>query len=263
MEAIILAGARPSARDAAGGPPEGARRGCGQDRWGPTRWRLAKAGVTRVIFAVFAAGRGAVRTEARRHRAGDRVRGRSPSGSSRRRHQGSRGPAPGERRRARTHGRRARRRRFRELARGTPLPGGALATIHRPRSRSRSSDLLDVDDDDVVHAFVRAARPVLGELRQLRPVGGAIERFPDPGDHESSTFPGSPPRAACARFATRPLAHGQHAERAGATASEHVGSHPECCREGSSSRWSMNSPNLTRSTTVLEVKKVEKPWGTS
>ena len=64
----------------------------------------------------------------------------------------------------------------------------ATITVARPKSQF---GLVDVDDDDVVHGFEEArARPVLGQLRQLRAVAPRRSSgFPERGDHESTTFP--------------------------------------------------------------------------
>ncbi len=95
----------------------------------------------------------------------------------------------------------------------------------QPRSQF---GLVDVDDDDRVHGFreggqvsfwVNCGAYVLSEE--------AIERFPDLGDHESSTFP-----ELAAEGRLRAFRHGGlwltvNTPKELRTASEHVESHPE------------------------------------
>ena len=95
----------------------------------------------------------------------------------------------------------------------------------QPRSQF---GLVDVDDDDRVHGFreggqvsfwVNCGAYVLSEE--------AIERFPDQGDHESSTFP-----ELAAEGRLRAFRHGGlwltvNTPKELRTASEHVESHPE------------------------------------
>ncbi|MBA3841376.1 MAG: nucleotidyltransferase family protein [Actinobacteria bacterium] len=73
------------------------------------------------------------------------------------------------------------------LARHREAGGAATLTVARPKSQF---GLVDVDETDVVHGFredtqvpywVNCGNYVLAEE--------AIERFPDRGDHESTTFP--------------------------------------------------------------------------
>jgi NDP-sugar pyrophosphorylase family protein len=105
--------------------------------------------------------------------------------------------------------------------------GGALATIAVAQPRSQFG-LVDVGDDDVVRGFregghvpfwVNCGNYVLSEE--------AIERFPDRGDHESSTFP-----ELAAEGRLRAYRHGGlwltvNTPKELRTASEHVESHPE------------------------------------
>jgi NDP-sugar pyrophosphorylase family protein len=104
---------------------------------------------------------------------------------------------------------------------------GALATITVARPQSQFG-LVDVDDDDVVHGFreggqvdfwVNCGNYVLGEE--------AVERFPEKGDHESSTFP-----ELAAEGRLRAFRHGGlwltvNTPKELRVATEHVAAHPE------------------------------------
>jgi NDP-sugar pyrophosphorylase family protein len=105
--------------------------------------------------------------------------------------------------------------------------GGALATITVAQPKSQFG-LVDVDDDDVVHGFreggqvsfwVNCGNYVLSEE--------AIERFPDRGDHESSTFPELAAEGRLRAFRHAGLWLTVNTPKELRTASEHVGSHPE------------------------------------
>jgi NDP-sugar pyrophosphorylase family protein len=105
--------------------------------------------------------------------------------------------------------------------------GGALATITVAQPNSQFG-VVDVDDDDVVHGFreggqvsfwVNCGNYVLSEE--------AIERFPDQGDHESSTFPELAAEGRLRAFRHAGLWLTVNTPKELRTASEHVGSHPE------------------------------------
>jgi len=67
--------------------------------------------------------------------------------------------------------------------------GGALATITVARPKSQFG-LVDVDDENVVRGFEEAGRvPYWVNCGNYVLSEEAIERFPDKGDHESSAFP--------------------------------------------------------------------------
>ena len=67
--------------------------------------------------------------------------------------------------------------------------GGALATITVAQPKSQFG-LVQVDDDDVVRGFEEAGRvPYWVNCGNYVLSEEAITRFPDKGDHESSTFP--------------------------------------------------------------------------
>jgi NDP-sugar pyrophosphorylase family protein len=66
---------------------------------------------------------------------------------------------------------------------------GALATITVARPKSQFG-MVDVDDGDVVRGFNEAGYvPYWVNCGIYVLAAGALERFPDKGDHESTTFP--------------------------------------------------------------------------
>jgi len=105
--------------------------------------------------------------------------------------------------------------------------GGALATITVAQPKSQFG-LVDVDDDDVVHGFREG-----GQVSFWVNCGNyvlsaeAIERFPDRGDHESSTFPELAAERRLRAFRHSGLWLTVNTPKELRTASEHVGSHPE------------------------------------
>jgi NDP-sugar pyrophosphorylase family protein len=73
------------------------------------------------------------------------------------------------------------------LARHEQAGGLATLTVAQPKSQF---GLVDVDDADVVHGFREDARvPYWVNCGNYVLTDEAIERFPDRGDHESTTFP--------------------------------------------------------------------------
>ena len=141
--------------------------------------------------------------------------------------------------------------------------GGALATIAVAQPRSQFG-LVDVDDDDRVHGFregghvsfwVNCGNYVLSEE--------AIERFPDQGDHESSTFPELAAEGRLRAFRhDGPLADREHAEGAAdGLGARRVASGVACDVRGSEP-MGVDSPNIDLlDRWAFEVTKVEKPWG--
>jgi NDP-sugar pyrophosphorylase family protein len=104
---------------------------------------------------------------------------------------------------------------------------GALATITVAQPKSQFG-LVDIDDNDVVHGFreggqvsfwVNCGNYVLS--------GEAIDRFPDQGDHESSTFPELAAEGKLRAFRHAGLWLTVNTPKELRTASDHVGSHPE------------------------------------
>jgi NDP-sugar pyrophosphorylase family protein len=227
MEAIILAGGKAERLgDAAGGRPKALVEVAGKPLAAYQVRRLAKAGVTRVIFAC-AAGQGSF-FESELAGLGPEIvaveeperlgRGGGIKFAARRRE--GRGDV--------------------FALNGDELvdvdfvgllqahrAGGALATITVAQPKSQFG-LVDVDDDDVVRGFreggqvsfwVNCGNYVLTEE--------AIGRFPDLGDHESSTFP-----ELAAEGRLRAFRHGGlwltvNTPKELRTASEHVSTHPE------------------------------------
>ena len=105
--------------------------------------------------------------------------------------------------------------------------GAAQATITVAQPKSQFG-LVDVGDDDVVHGFreggqvsfwVNCGNYVLSEE--------TIERFPDKGDHESSTFPELASEGRLRAFRHTGLWLTVNTPKELRTASEHVASHPE------------------------------------
>ena len=99
------------------------------------------------------------------------------------------------------------------LERHRATGAAATVTVARPPS---SFGQVDVTDDDVITGFhevsvvpywVNCGIYVLGDE--------ALARFPEKGDHETTTFPGARRRGEAARLpARRPVAHREHAEGA-------------------------------------------------
>jgi NDP-sugar pyrophosphorylase family protein len=109
----------------------------------------------------------------------------------------------------------------------THRSSGAAATITVAQPRSQFG-LVDVDDDDVVRGFREG-----GQVSFWVNCGNyvlspdAITRFPERGDHESTTFP-----ELAAEGTLRAFRHGGlwltvNTPKELRTAAEHVGSHPE------------------------------------
>jgi NDP-sugar pyrophosphorylase family protein len=104
---------------------------------------------------------------------------------------------------------------------------GALATIAVAQPKSQFG-LVDVDDDDVVHGFreggqvsfwVNCGNYVLSDE--------AIARFPEKGDHESSTFPELAAEGKLRAYRHNGLWLTVNTPKELRTAQEHVESHPE------------------------------------
>jgi NDP-sugar pyrophosphorylase family protein len=105
--------------------------------------------------------------------------------------------------------------------------GDALATITVAQPRSQFG-LVDIDDDDLVRGFreggqvsfwVNCGNYVLSQE--------AIERFPERGDHESSTFPALAAEGRLRAFRHAGLWLTVNTPKELRTASEHVESHPD------------------------------------
>jgi NDP-sugar pyrophosphorylase family protein len=227
MEAIILAGGKAERLgDAAEGRPKSLVDVAGRPLAAYQVGRLAQAGVTRVIFAC-AAGQGALFE----------------------RELGGIGPeivaAEEPERLGRGGGIRFAARQRRERGDVFALNGDelvdvdyegllaahratdALATITVAQPKSQFG-LVDVDDDDVVHGFreggqvsfwVNCGNYVLSEE--------AIERFPELGDHESTTFPELAAEGKLRAFRHRGLWLTVNTPKELRVAQDHVAAHPE------------------------------------
>jgi NDP-sugar pyrophosphorylase family protein len=103
----------------------------------------------------------------------------------------------------------------------------ALATITVARPKSQFG-LVDVDDEDVVHGFREG-----GQVSFWVNCGNyvlspeAIERFPERGDHESSTFPELAGEGRLRAFRHEGLWLTVNTPKELRVAQEHVESHPE------------------------------------
>ena len=227
MEAIILAGGKAERLgDAAGGRPKALVEVAGKPLAAYQVGRLAAVGVTRVIFAC-AAGQGSLFVEELVGLGPEIVAAEEPERLGRgggikfaaglRQESGDVFALNGDELVDVDFG--ALLARHRET--------GALATIAVAQPKSQFG-LVDVDDDDVVHGFreggqvsfwVNCGNYVLSEE--------AIERFPEKGDHESSTFP-----ELAAEGKLRAFRHGGlwltvNTPKELRTAQDHVESHPE------------------------------------
>jgi NDP-sugar pyrophosphorylase family protein len=189
MEAIILAGGKAERLgDAAAGKPKALVEVAGRPLAAYQVGRLARAGVTRVIFAC-AAGEGSLFTSALADAGPEIVAAEEPE------------------RLGRGGGIKFAARARREEGDVLALNGDelvdvdfaallrahrehdALATITVARPKSQFG-LVDVRDDDVVRGFEEAGRvPYWVNCGNYVLTDEAIEGFPDTGDHETSAFP--------------------------------------------------------------------------
>lgn len=227
MEAIILAGGKAERLgDAAGGLPKALVEVAGKPLAAYQVGRLANAGVTRVIFAC-AAGQGSLFESALAGIGPEIVAAEEPERLGR--GGGIKFAARGRRESGDVF-----------ALNGDELvdvdfsgllaahrAGGAGATITVAQPKSQFG-LVDVDDDDVVHGFreggqvafwVNCGNYVLSEE--------TIERFPDRGDHESSTFPELAAEGRLRAFRHAGLWLTVNTPKELRAASEHVAAHPE------------------------------------
>jgi NDP-sugar pyrophosphorylase family protein len=227
VEAIILAGGKAERLgDAAGGRPKALVEVAGKPLAAYQVGRLVAAGVTRVIFAC-AAGQGALFVEELVGLGAEIVVAEEPERLGRGggiKFASALREEPGE-----------------VLAlNGDELVDvdfagllerhratGALATIAVAQPKSQFG-LVDVDDEDVVHGFheggqvsfwVNCGNYVLSDE--------AIARFPDKGDHESSTFPELAAEGKLRAFRHAGLWLTVNTPKELRAAQEHVESHPE------------------------------------
>jgi NDP-sugar pyrophosphorylase family protein len=227
MEAIILAGGKAERLgDAAGGRPKSLVDVAGKPLAAYQVGRLARAGVTRVIFAC-AAGEG--------HRFLELLEGLGPEIVA----------AEEPERLGRGGGIKFAARERQEggdvlALNGDELvdvdfarlleahrAGGALATIAVARPKSQFG-LVQVDDDDIVRGFDEAGRvPYWVNCGNYVLSDEAIDRFPDRGDHESSTFPELAAAGQLRAYRHEGLWLTVNTPKELRVAQEHVEAHPE------------------------------------
>ncbi|MFL5953503.1 MAG: NDP-sugar synthase [Gaiellaceae bacterium] len=227
MEAIILAGGKAERLgDAAGGRPKALVEVAGKPLAAYQVGRLVKAGVTRVIFAC-AAGQGGLFESELSGLGAEIVAAEEPERLGRgggikfaarlRAGDGEVYALNGD-----------------ELVDvdyegllGAHRSSDALATITVAQPRSQFG-VVDVDDDNVVHGFregglvafwVNCGNYVLSPE--------AIERFPDRGDHESTTFPELAGEGKLRAFRHAGLWLTVNTPKELRVAQDHVASHPE------------------------------------
>jgi NDP-sugar pyrophosphorylase family protein len=105
--------------------------------------------------------------------------------------------------------------------------GGGLATITVAQPKSQFG-LVDVDDTDVVRGFREDARvPYWVNCGNYVLTDGAIERFPDRGDHESTTFPELAAEGSLRAYRHDGLWLTVNTPKELRVAAEHVAAHPE------------------------------------
>jgi NDP-sugar pyrophosphorylase family protein len=227
LEAIILAGGKAERLgDAAGGRPKALAEVAGTPLAAYQVRRLVRAGVDRVIVSC-AAGQGALFEEAFASLGAEIVAAEEPE------------------RLGRGGGLKFAARSRRETGDVFALNGdelvdvdfaallrrhresGALATIAVAQAKS-SFGLVDVGDDDVVRGFREAATVpywVNCGIYVLAPA--AIDRLPDRGDHEVTTFPGLAAEGALRAFRHRGLWLTVNTPKELRVAAEHIAAHPE------------------------------------
>jgi NDP-sugar pyrophosphorylase family protein len=227
LEAIVLAGGKAERLgDAAGGKPKALVEVAGKPLAAYQVGRLARAGVTRVIFAC-AAGQGSLFCSELSGLGPEIVAAEEPErlgrgggikfGATFREETGDVLALNGD-----------------ELVDvdydgllAAHRTAGALATITVAQPKSQFG-LVDIDEDDLVRGFregglvsfwVNCGNYVLSPA--------AIERFPDHGDHESSTFPELAAEGRLRAFRHAGLWLTVNTPKELRAASEHVESHPE------------------------------------
>jgi NDP-sugar pyrophosphorylase family protein len=105
--------------------------------------------------------------------------------------------------------------------------GGAVATITVARPKSQFG-IVDVGDDDLVHGFREGGHvPYWVNCGSYLLSEEAISRFPERGDHESSTFPELAAEGRLRAFRHTGLWLTVNTPKELRTASEHVESHPD------------------------------------
>ena len=227
MEAIILAGGKAERLgDAAGGRPKSLVDVAGRPLAAYQVGRLANAGVTRVIFAC-AAGEGSKFVDLLADAGAEIVAAEEPERLGR---GGGIKFAAQQRREGgevlALNGDELIDVDFAALL-AAHRAGGALATIAVARPKSQFG-LVQVDDDDVVRGFEEAGRvPYWVNCGNYVLTEEAIDRFPDKGDHESSTFPELAAEGRLRAYRHEGLWLTVNTPKELRVAQEHVVSHPE------------------------------------
>jgi NDP-sugar pyrophosphorylase family protein len=227
MEAIILAGGKAERLgDAAGGRPKSLVDVAGKPLAAYQVGRLARAGVTRVIFAC-AAGEGQRFLELLQGLGPEIVAAEEPERlgrgggikfAARERQEGGDVLA--------LNGDELVDVDFARLLEAHRA-GGALATIAVARPKSQFG-LVQVDDDDIVRGFDEAGRvPYWVNCGNYVLSDEAIDRFPDRGDHESSTFPELAAAGQLRAYRHEGLWLTVNTPKELRVAQEHVEAHPE------------------------------------
>jgi NDP-sugar pyrophosphorylase family protein len=227
VEAIILAGGKAERLgDVAGGRPKALVEVAGRPLAAYQVGRLARAGVTRVIFAC-AAGQGALFISDLTGLGAEIVAAEEPERLGRgggikfaareRRERGDVFALNGD-----------------ELVDvdfagllAAHRAGGSLATIAVARPMSQFG-LVDVAEDDSVRGFDEAGRvPYWVNCGNYVLTEEAIDRFPDRGDHESTTFPELAAEGRLRAYRHEGLWLTVNTPKELRAAQEHVGAHPE------------------------------------
>lgn len=227
MEAIILAGGKAERLgEAAGGRPKALVEIAGKPLAAYQVARLAQAGVTRVIFAC-AAGQGSLFESLLGGLGPEIVAAEEPERLGR---GGGIKFAARERRESgdvyALNGDELVDVDFAGLLEAHRA-GAALATITVAQPKSQFG-LVDIDDDDVVHGFREGGQVAFWvNCGNYVLSGEAIERFPDRGDHESSTFPELAGEGRLRAFRHAGLWLTVNTPKELRAASEHVAAHPE------------------------------------
>jgi NDP-sugar pyrophosphorylase family protein len=227
VEAILLAGGKAERLgDAAGGRPKALVEVAGKPLAAYQVGRLARAGVTRVIFAV-ALGTGTLFEDELQGLGADVVAVEEPERLGR---GGGIKFAAGERRESgdvyALNGDELVDVDFSGLLDRHRAAGGlATLTVARPKSQF---GLVDVDEADVVHGFREDAQvPYWVNCGNYVLSDGAIARFPDRGDHESTTFPELAAEGSLHAFRHAGLWLTVNTPKELRVAEEHVSAHPE------------------------------------
>ncbi len=227
MEAIILAGGKAERLgDAAGGRPKALVEVAGKPLAAYQVARLAHAGVSRVIFAV-AAGAGALFERELAGLGPEIVAAEEPERLGR---GGGIRYAAGARRESgdvyALNGDELVAVDFERLL-AVHRASGALATITVARPKSQFG-LVEVDDDDVVLGFQEDARvPYWVNCGNYVLSEAALERFPERGDHESTTFPELAAEGSLRAHRHDGLWLTVNTPKELRVAAEHVAAHPE------------------------------------